>query len=147
MSPSLRQLHGNSINVSLIHKEFNKVFLCEINKRRGWNLLLRKKIPKCSVKVVLSALQVQCSLICCYLAELLISPHKVFFIGHNNFMLAIRCFTYSTTHTHFLSADILAAHTEKVHKHFSNKTSHQIEFIDMFCKRYTQQDEVFQAPK
>ena len=73
----------------------------------------------CNVKVVLSALQVQCSLICFYLAELLISSHKVFFIGHNNFMLAIRCFTYSTTHTQFLSG-IFAALTEKVHKHFSN---------------------------
>ena len=64
-----------------------------------------------NVKVVLSALQVQCSLICCYLAELLISSHKVFFIGHNNFMLAIRCFTYSTTQTHSLS-DIFAALTK-----------------------------------
>ena len=88
-----------------------------------------------NVKVVLSALQVQCSLICCYLAELLISSHKVFFIGHNNFMLAIRCFTYSTTQTHSLS-DIFAALTEKVHKHFSQTTVHLIEFIDTFCKRY-----------
>ena len=93
-------------NRNLLHK----MFICfqpttflkiHLLQRLVYNLRdFIERYQKCRLQC--QGFQVQCSLLRPYLVVAAHFSHKVFFIGRNNFMLTIRCFTYTIFYSSLL---------------------------------------------